>query len=329
MNKSVWLAGAIIGSTVALAGSPVAAQPSGSPDGYVESKRGGGQITIVRKGRTIAARANTPLYAGDRITVGGSNASVTVRITGRKGRVKVSPRNSPLTVPETEKPGWMARFGQMLSNVGNAIGITDRRTSGHAFARSAAAPVDGILTAEPLTKLGHFQHSSLFASQELSVMAIRWCGDASDVSLTYRGNLFSSINRKDTGFGALDFADFVVSSEGQEYVPDTLTIESLAAESPNVTYSLGWIPLASVPRPQSLVGKTELDAADKLEWGNWLLADEQGELGDAYNLIAFSLLTEVKDDIWLAAYELERASFCPEYTPPAPAEAPADSTDAG
>jgi hypothetical protein len=81
----------------------------------------------------------------------------------------------------------------------------------------------------------------------------------------------------------------------------------------DLNYQLKWVSIGDVPRPATLEDKP-LSAADKVEWANWLLADEAAILGNQYNLIAFSLLAEASDEIWVANYVLERASYCPSET---------------
>ncbi|MEP0190280.1 MAG: hypothetical protein ABJP70_06015 [Erythrobacter sp.] len=295
--------------------TPTFAQ-SGSPDGYVERTRGGsGQVTIVRNGRQIAAKANTRLYAGDKIRVTSANAYATVLYSGQKGRVRITSRKSPFTIPKAKKPTWGDRFSNLVRNVGGALGFTDRSSGRSAFTRSGRADDGEQQTAQPLSRLSHFDTSVLLASRELDVFAIRWCGDAARVELIKSNGLpILGATGQDEAFGAWEATNFIEREGDVERLPTRVRVRKLASGTQDLNYALEWISLDNVPRPAALEDKAELSAADRLEWGVWLLANEDGKIGNSFSLIAFSLMAQAKEqeDLWVAAHAMDLASYCPE-----------------
>ena len=292
--------------------APLAAQ-TGDPVGYVDRKRGeaGTEVWIERGNKKVRAVPGAPLHAGDTIRVRGDTNYVRFFVSGKKGLQEVSPGQS-YTINQPEEPSWADRFSTLVSNVGSALGITDRTTPQNTFSRSFVVRDPDDTTrpeAEVLSRIPALDTSTLYASRDLDVLALRWCGDALAVHVRSGGLLIEGEDPENIGFGVADITSFVDREDGAEYPADSIEVE--AAAGPDLEYSIKWIDMADVPRPASLKATSKFSPADKLEWANWLIEDGNGVLGSQYNLIAFSLLAEAREDIWVAGHVLERASYCP------------------
>jgi hypothetical protein len=285
---------------------------SGDPVGYVDRKRGaaGDEVWIERGERKVRAVAGTPLHVGDVVKVRGKGNYAELLLAGQDGVTKVSSGRS-FAVNKPPEQGWVGRFSKIVSNIGGALGITDRIDR----QRTATRGIDGTdqsappPTAELLTKVAALETSTLYAARELDTLALRWCGNHEEVRAFSEGVMNQGAEFGNVGFGAADISNFVLIDNGEKYPADELHIKATVGD--DLIYPLKWIPLADVPRPASLVDIGHLGAADKVEWANWLIEDTDGTLGNQYNLIAFSLFAEAREHIWLAGLLLERASYCP------------------